>query len=96
MIESNVNPGRQDIPADLSALKPFVSVTDACIDWETTCVLASTLQLRRSLILPSHHFSMPTLQRRRPHAAQRGLARPRCSLDALVHPTWLDAPLRSP
>lgn len=38
MIESNINPGRQDIPTDGSALKPFVSVTDACIDWESTYV----------------------------------------------------------
>ncbi len=36
MIESNINAGRQDIPADLSELKYGVSVTDACIDWETT------------------------------------------------------------
>lgn len=36
MIESNINPGRQDIPKDLSELKYGVSVTDACIDWETT------------------------------------------------------------
>lgn len=36
MIESNINFGRQDIPADLSQLKYGVSVTDGCIDWETT------------------------------------------------------------
>jgi 3-deoxy-7-phosphoheptulonate synthase len=36
MIESNINAGNQSIPADLSQLKYGVSVTDACIDWETT------------------------------------------------------------
>ncbi len=36
MIESNINFGRQDIPADLSQLKYGVSVTDGCIDWDTT------------------------------------------------------------
>src|SRR5690606_38803655 len=36
MIESNLFGGRQDIPADLSQLKYGVSVTDGCIDWETT------------------------------------------------------------
>jgi 3-deoxy-7-phosphoheptulonate synthase len=36
MVESNINAGNQNIPADLSQLKYGVSVTDACIDWETT------------------------------------------------------------
>lgn len=36
MLESNINFGRQDIPADLSQLKYGVSVTDGCIDWQTT------------------------------------------------------------
>lgn len=36
MLESNINFGRQDIPEDLSQLQYGVSVTDACIDWETT------------------------------------------------------------
>ncbi|HNE02069.1 MAG TPA: 3-deoxy-7-phosphoheptulonate synthase, partial [Plasticicumulans sp.] len=36
MIESNLNAGNQPIPADLSQLKYGVSVTDACVDWETT------------------------------------------------------------
>ncbi len=36
MIESNLNFGNQSIPKDLSELKYGVSVTDACIDWETT------------------------------------------------------------
>nr|WP_087113174.1 3-deoxy-7-phosphoheptulonate synthase [Parendozoicomonas haliclonae] len=36
MIESHLGWGNQSIPDDLSQLKYGVSVTDACIDWETT------------------------------------------------------------
>ena len=36
MIESNIVAGNQAIPDDLSQLKYGCSVTDACVDWETT------------------------------------------------------------
>ena len=36
MLESNINHGSQSIPKDLSELKYGVSVTDACMDWQTT------------------------------------------------------------
>ena len=36
MIESNLKAGNQKIPQDLSQLEYGVSVTDACIDWEST------------------------------------------------------------
>lgn len=36
MLESNINAGKQPIPEDLSKLEYGVSITDACIDWETT------------------------------------------------------------
>jgi 3-deoxy-7-phosphoheptulonate synthase len=36
MLESNLAPGCQKIPSDLSQLKYGVSVTDACIGWEET------------------------------------------------------------
>lgn len=36
MIESNLEAGNQSIPEDLSQLKYGVSVTDKCVDWETT------------------------------------------------------------
>jgi 3-deoxy-7-phosphoheptulonate synthase len=36
MIESHLKFGRQDIPKDLSQLEYGKSVTDGCIDWETT------------------------------------------------------------
>ena len=36
MLESNLKAGNQKIPADLSKLEYGLSVTDACIDWDTT------------------------------------------------------------
>lgn len=36
MLESHLNEGNQPIPEDLSQLKYGVSVTDACINWDTT------------------------------------------------------------
>jgi 3-deoxy-7-phosphoheptulonate synthase len=36
MIESNLNAGNQSIPEDLSQLKYGVSITDKCVDWEST------------------------------------------------------------
>jgi 3-deoxy-7-phosphoheptulonate synthase len=37
MIESNINEGNQKVPAEgPSGLKRGVSITDACINWEST------------------------------------------------------------
>ena len=36
MLESHLHAGNQPIPADLSQLRYGVSVTDGCIDWQTT------------------------------------------------------------
>lgn len=36
MVESHISWGNQNIPEDRSQLKYGVSITDACIDWETT------------------------------------------------------------
>jgi 3-deoxy-7-phosphoheptulonate synthase len=36
MIESNIGAGNQSIPENLADLKYGISITDACIDWETT------------------------------------------------------------
>ena len=36
MIESNINHGKQPIPDDIKQLKYGVSVTDGCINWDTT------------------------------------------------------------
>ncbi|WP_069383502.1 3-deoxy-7-phosphoheptulonate synthase [Halomonas caseinilytica] len=55
MVESNIGWGNQKIPDDISQLTYGVSITDACIDWETTekafkemnGKLAATLASRR-------------------------------------------------
>jgi len=52
MLESNINHGRQDIPADLAQLKYGVSVTDGCIDWETTERTIRTARDRLKEVLP--------------------------------------------
>jgi 3-deoxy-7-phosphoheptulonate synthase len=36
MVESNLYEGKQPIAADLTQLRYGVSVTDACVGWETT------------------------------------------------------------
>lgn len=36
MLESNIGPGNQKIPENLEALEYGVSITDGCIDWQTT------------------------------------------------------------
>jgi 3-deoxy-7-phosphoheptulonate synthase len=41
MLESNIEEGNQQIPEDLSELKYGVSLTDACMSWETTEILLS-------------------------------------------------------
>jgi len=52
MLESNIYAGNQPIPKDLSQLKYGVSVTDACIDWETTERLLLDLRGRLKEALP--------------------------------------------
>ncbi len=52
MLESNLHAGNQPIPADLSKLKYGVSITDACIDWETTEGLLRNLHGKLKDVLP--------------------------------------------
>jgi len=52
MLESNIGWGNQPIPDDLSQLKYGVSVTDACIDWETTETLLRNTRKQLKDILP--------------------------------------------
>lgn len=47
MVESHINWGSQPIPENLADLKYGVSVTDACIDWETT--EKAVLEMRNKL-----------------------------------------------
>ena len=51
MIESNLEAGNQPIPQNLEDLKYGVSVTDGCIDWQTTedCLLSLREKLRKAL-----------------------------------------------
>ncbi len=44
MIESNINEGNQKVPAEgPSGLKKGVSITDACINWESTVEVLESL-----------------------------------------------------
>lgn len=52
MIESNINEGNQSIPEDLSKLAYGVSVTDGCIDWETTAESLRSLRAKLKDVLP--------------------------------------------
>jgi len=53
MIESNINWGNQSIPQDLSQLQYGVSVTDACIDWDTTQSSMRELAMKLKNSLPN-------------------------------------------
>ncbi|WP_339340081.1 3-deoxy-7-phosphoheptulonate synthase [uncultured Oceanicoccus sp.] len=44
MVESNINEGNQSIPDDLSQLQYGVSVTDACISWDSTATAIRTMR----------------------------------------------------
>lgn len=55
MIESNINEGNQKVPTDGPAgLKKGVSITDACINWESTVEvltgLAEAVRERRKVL----------------------------------------------
>jgi len=52
MLESNLVPGRQDIQPDKRKLKYGVSITDACIGWDTTREAIMALCETLHLILP--------------------------------------------
>jgi 3-deoxy-7-phosphoheptulonate synthase len=44
MIESNINEGNQKVPAEgPAALKKGISITDACINWESTVEVLESL-----------------------------------------------------
>jgi 3-deoxy-7-phosphoheptulonate synthase len=53
MVESNLNWGNQPIPSDLKELKYGVSVTDACIDWETTEKSIRDMHAKLKDVLPN-------------------------------------------
>ena len=53
MLESHLHFGRQDIPEDLSQLRYGVSVTDGCLDWETTAQSLRALRDKIKAHLPA-------------------------------------------
>jgi 3-deoxy-7-phosphoheptulonate synthase len=53
MIESNINFGGQNIPDNLDDLEYGVSVTDACISWETTEETLRTMAAKLKEVLPA-------------------------------------------
>ena len=69
MIESNINEGNQKVPTEgPSGLRKGVSITDACIDWESTVSvleeLAAAVRERRKVNAGSengngHHKATP-------------------------------------
>jgi 3-deoxy-7-phosphoheptulonate synthase len=63
MVESNINAGRQDVPHEgPSGLKHGVSITDACVDWETTVTMLDKLN--------------EAVGQRRTYVIEQGLQRP--------------------
>ena len=52
MVESNLEWGNQSIPKNLADLKYGVSVTDACVDWDTTESMIRELRDKVKDILP--------------------------------------------
>lgn len=51
MVESNIGPGNQKIPADLKDLAYGISVTDACIDWHTTVTALTEMNSKLKAVL---------------------------------------------
>ena len=52
MLESNLYEGNQPIPSDISQLRYGVSVTDACIDWESTAKVLRSMAAKIKDVLP--------------------------------------------
>jgi 3-deoxy-7-phosphoheptulonate synthase len=60
MLESNLAGGRQDVPADRSQLVRGMSITDACIDWDTTAETLRDAAARVRDVLPERRCSLET------------------------------------
>ncbi|PPQ90291.1 hypothetical protein CVT25_013116 [Psilocybe cyanescens] len=76
MIESHINEGRQDVPpAGPAGLKHGVSITDACVDWETTVTMLNKLdqavKKRREVLIAAGVETPAAFQRAQ--AAERAL-----------------------
>ncbi|WP_353385664.1 3-deoxy-7-phosphoheptulonate synthase [Halopseudomonas sabulinigri] len=55
MVESHIGWGSQSIPKDLSQLQYGVSVTDACIDWDTTVSSVRSMHDKLTDVLPKRN-----------------------------------------
>lgn len=53
MVESNLKAGNQSIPEELSELQYGVSVTDGCIDWDTTATAIRSMREKLKDVLPA-------------------------------------------
>jgi 3-deoxy-7-phosphoheptulonate synthase len=53
MLESNIEAGSQSIPVDLKKLRYGVSVTDACMNWQTTANAIRAMRDKLRQLLPS-------------------------------------------
>ena len=62
MIESHINEGRQEVPAEgPTDLKYGVSITDACIDWQTTVTILDRLNRVRTLFVVPRCYTEPSV-----------------------------------
>ncbi len=57
MVESNINWGSQKVPANRADLQYGVSITDACIDWQTTETSLREMHLKLKDVLPQRQAS---------------------------------------
>ncbi|WP_349571399.1 3-deoxy-7-phosphoheptulonate synthase [Azotobacter salinestris] len=57
MVESNLGWGSQSIPANLNDLKYGVSITDACIDWDSTVAAVRDMHAKLRDVLPKRKRS---------------------------------------
>ena len=57
MLESNLAAGSQPIPEDLTRLRYGVSVTDACIDWDSTAEVIRKARSELRTVLPARDHS---------------------------------------
>ncbi len=57
MIESNIGWGSQPLVADHSQLKYGVSITDACVDWETTEKMLRETHAKLKTVLPGRNVA---------------------------------------
>jgi len=65
MVESHLNGGNQKVPEDRSELKYGVSITDACVDWDTTETMIRALRRRvkETLLLRTKPVLEPVLDK---------------------------------